>query len=177
MSVLVPQNTGGMVSVPQPVNGTMVIDDDVMDRLQDPNASPAFHAQSHNEAFVAPQYHNAPYNNEDGPIGQEFLMYQPTAKKRKRGQDKERPDGYIKRPANSFILFRKDFMQGEYARMSREEKALVQEMQIHTVICESFSSVFLGTPFRPVSCLFLFVLLFFTWVFALWLRMSFPYWC
>lgn len=163
MSVLVPQNTGGMVSVPQPVNGTMVIDDDVMDRLQDPNAAPAFHAQSHNEAFVAPQYHNAPYNNEDGPIGQEFLMYQPTAKKRKRGQDKERPDGYIKRPANSFILFRKDFMQGEYARMSREEKALVQEMQIHTVICESFS-FFLGTPFRPVSCLFLFVLLFFFYV-------------
>ncbi|EIM86150.1 uncharacterized protein STEHIDRAFT_22906, partial [Stereum hirsutum FP-91666 SS1] len=48
---------------------------------------------------------------------------------------------YIKRPANSFILFRKDFMQGEYARMSREEKALVQEMQIHTVISEKWRAL------------------------------------
>jgi hypothetical protein len=153
MSVLVPQNAGGMVSVPQPVSGAMVVDDDAStgtNQPQDPASAPPFLPQTRIEAYVAPQYQHAPYNAENDRAGQEFLMYQPTAKKRKRGQEKEKPPGHVKRPANSFILFRKDFMQGEYARMSKEEKALVQEMQIHTVICESCSLTFSLSLFR--SC-------------------------
>lgn len=153
MSVLVPQSEGDMVSVPQPLNGAMPVDEDEeMDELQDPS----FFTQSQTEAFVAHEYQHTPHNPENERVGQEFLMYQPTMKKRKRGQDKEKPDGYIKRPPNSFILFRKDFMQGEYARMSKEEKALVQEMQIHTVVCEFFLSlVFFQMFFRHFLLLLL----------------------